>query len=207
MELEAVLDRLHARVVASAWLQVFTALTRALLALAFVPSGLVKVAGHRFTTLSPETPVGYFFDGFFSAQGYYRFVGVAQVLALCLLPFRSTAALGAVLYFPIILNIFVITASVGFGFTAVIAGLLLLGCAYLLAWDYDRWKALLPGFGAGAPGVRPRGPETLVTLGLVAGAGVGFLGLMGVHRAWLTRTRMLGPLVVMLAGALIAARG
>lgn len=61
-------DRLHARVVRSRLLVVFTAVTRVLLALAFMPSGLVKLLGQRFTTLPVTTPVGHFFDGFFAAR-------------------------------------------------------------------------------------------------------------------------------------------
>lgn len=133
-------------------LRVFTGIVRMLLALAFLPSGLTKVMGHPFTTLPPTTPIGYFFDGFFQSGAYYRFVGVAQLLAATLLVFPRTAALGAVVYFPIILNIFVVTVSLHFRGTWVITGLMLLGDTYLLAWDYDRWKALLPGARGSAKG-------------------------------------------------------
>jgi uncharacterized membrane protein YphA (DoxX/SURF4 family) len=115
------LDRLHAWAVRKPLLVLFTAVTRVLLALAFLPSGLVKVRGQRFTLLPVTDPVGYFFDGFFSAPGYYRFVGVAQLTAAALLMLPWTTTLGAVVYMPIILNIFVITVSVGFGGTVAIA--------------------------------------------------------------------------------------
>jgi archaellum biogenesis protein FlaJ (TadC family) len=39
----------------------FTVFARALLALGFTPSGLTKALGNRFTILSAETPIGYFF--------------------------------------------------------------------------------------------------------------------------------------------------
>ena len=43
-------------------------------------------------------------------------------------------------------TIFVITLSVrGFAGTRIITGLMLLADLYLLAWDFDRWKALVPG--------------------------------------------------------------
>lgn len=42
------------------------------------------------------------------------------------------------------MNIFVITLAVDFRGTQVVSGLMLLGNVYLLAWDYDRWKGLLP---------------------------------------------------------------
>ncbi|HET6668759.1 MAG TPA: hypothetical protein VFH15_00875 [Pyrinomonadaceae bacterium] len=43
-------------------------------------------------------------------------------------------------YFPLILNIFVITVSMHFTGTPVITGLMLLANIYLLCWDYDRLK-------------------------------------------------------------------
>src|SRR5688572_31697034 len=194
------LDRLHARVTRSRLLVVFTALLRVLLALAFLPSGLVKLRGDRFTTLPVTDPVGYFFDGFFSASGYYQFVGFMQVTTAILLLTPWTAALGAVMYLPIILNIFVITVSVGFGGTAVITALMLLANLYLLCWEYDRWKDLLPG----AAGDRHLG--LLTTLGFGVSAFAGFTGVTRLHLARLRQTDMAGPalLVVIAAAAAIA---
>ena len=156
MSLEATLDRLHSRAVSNTWLQFFTAVVRVLLALAFIPSGLTKVLGNPFTTLPETTSVGFFFAGFFQAQGYYRFVGISQLTASALLLFRSTTTLGAALYLPIIVNIFVITISVGFQGTPVVTGLMLLANIYLICWDYDRWKGVLPGFSRNAEIVKSR---------------------------------------------------
>ena len=138
------LDRLHARLVRSRWLQRFTAFTRVLLAVGFLPPGLKKVVGEPFTTMSTDTPIGSFFEAFFQAGEFYVFVGLAQVVAALLLLWPRTATLGAVLYFPIILNICVITLAVGFQGTWVITVLMTLACAWLLAWDYDRLRAILP---------------------------------------------------------------
>ena len=191
----AAVDRLHARAIVSPALVIFTALTRVMLALAFLPSGLVKVRGERFTTLPVTDPVGYFFDGFFSAPGYYRFVGAMQLTAALLLLIPQTAPLGAVMYLPIILNIFVITVAVGFGGTAVITGLMLLGNVYLLCWEYDRWKGLLPA----AAGHRHLG--LLTTLGFGASAFVEFTGVTRLHLARLRQTDMVAPaLLAVLAG-------
>ena len=138
------LDRLHARLVRSRGLQRFTAFTRVLLAVGFVPPGMTKVLGHRFTQLPTSHPVGSFFEAFFQAHAFYVFVGAAQVLAALLLLWPRTATLGAVLYFPIILNIAVITLAVGFEGTWVITVLMTLACLWLLVWDYDRLRVLLP---------------------------------------------------------------
>src|SRR5689334_3372751 len=112
MSLEGSLDSWHRRAIQNVWLQLFTAIVRVLLAIAFIPAGLTKMTGHRFTLLSTSTPVGYYFDALYQTQGYYRFIGTAQLVAGVLLLFRGTATLGAVLYFPIIINIVVITASI-----------------------------------------------------------------------------------------------
>src|SRR4030095_17042846 len=84
------IDRLHARAVRSRALVLCTAVTRVLLALAFLPSGLVKLMGERFTALPVTTPVGHFFDGFFAAPEFYRFVGAAQLSAAPLRVFSVT---------------------------------------------------------------------------------------------------------------------
>jgi hypothetical protein len=192
------LDRLHARVVRVQALVVFTAVTRVLLALAFLPSGLVKLLGQRFTTLPVTTPVGHFFDGFFAAPEFYRFVGAAQLTAAVLLLFPQTAALGAALYLPIVVNIFVITLAVDFRGTQVVTALMLLANVYLLCWDYDRWKALLP-HAAG-----PRHLGAAATLGLFLAAGLGFLGVTRLHLARL-RHAPLAPWALLLSLAALLA--
>lgn len=136
------LDPLHARLRAAPFLHRFTAVTRLLLALSFIPSGLTKVLGQPFTALPTTNPVGYFFDAFFQAHEFYVFIGVAQLTAAVLLLIPRTALLGALLYFPIALNITVITTAMGFKGTWLIASLMTLGGLYLLFWDYERLKPL-----------------------------------------------------------------
>ena len=63
------IGRLHLWAVEQPILRVFTLTVRVLLAIAFVPSGLVKIMGEPFTTLPVSDPVGYFFAGFFSPRG------------------------------------------------------------------------------------------------------------------------------------------
>ena len=139
------LDRLHAGVRQSVWLRRFTVLTRVLLALGFLPSGLTKLSGNRFTILGIDNPVGFFFEAFYRSGFYWNFIGASQLAAAALLVVPRTATLGALVYFPIILNIFVITVSIGFQGTPFITGLMLLANLYLLCWDYDRLKCLFAG--------------------------------------------------------------
>ncbi len=137
------LDRLHARARRSRWLGRLAILTRILLALGFLPSGLTKVLGNQFTSLGLDDPVGFFFEALYRTGFYWQFLGMAQLAAAILLLIPRTTTLGAVLYFPIILNIFLITVSMHFRGTPVIAGLMLLGSTFLLAWDWDRLKGIV----------------------------------------------------------------
>jgi hypothetical protein len=175
------IDSLHAWAINRPALHVFALVTRALLAAAFVPSGLVKILDRPFTTLPVTDPVGYFFAGFFSAHGFYQFVGVAQWTAAACLLVPRTATLGAFLYLPIVLNIFVITVAIGpaFAFTRLITGLMLLGNIYLLLWDWDRWRAILPS--SAARNARHGG--VLLVIGLLIAAGMGLQGLVGLNMA------------------------
>lgn len=144
------LDRLHARMRRSRWLLLFTWFNRVALAVGFLPPGAKKLLGHRFTGLPLEDPVGFYFEAFYRTGPYYRWVGAMQILAALLLLVPRTALLGAMIYLPIILNIFLITLSMRFAGTPFVTGAMLLACLYLLAWDYPRWKGILP-FGERPP--------------------------------------------------------
>ncbi len=144
MNLEQSLDSLHAKVKQTKLLQYFTGFNRIILAVAFIPSGMTKLLGNRFTQISVDTPIGLFFEGFYQTGFWYRFVGFAQVLAAILLLIPRTSTLGAVVFFPIVLNIAIITWSLNFQGTWVITSLMFLSNLYLLCWDYDKIKPILP---------------------------------------------------------------
>ena len=137
------LDRAHARARGERVLRIFTVVTRILLALGFTPSGITKVLGNRFTILGIDNPVGFFFEAMYRTGYYWRFLGLCQLIAALLLLIPRTATIGALVYFPLILNIFVITVALDFRGTPVITGLMLLANIYLLCWDYDKLKRLL----------------------------------------------------------------
>lgn len=143
MSIETALDALHARARRNPFLHRFTEFNRILLGISFIAPGLTKALGNRFTVLGTDTPVGFFFEAMYQTGWYWRFIGLAQIVASLLVLFPRTAALGAMMFFPIILNIFVITVSLHFTGTPVITGLMLLACTYLLCWDYPKFKPLL----------------------------------------------------------------
>lgn len=129
--------------------------TRLLLAVGFIPTGVVKLLGRRFTLMSPESDIGGFFETLYRSGLYWHFLGLPQVAAGLLVLWNATATAGALLFFGIILNVFVITLSYDFHFTPVVTGLMLLATLYLLLWDYDRLRGV---FGLGVEAVDEHGP-------------------------------------------------
>lgn len=199
--METYLDQIHAR--ARRWppFQRLAIISRILLALAFIPTGLVKLLGERFTVLTVDNPIGLFFEAMYQSGAYWNFIGTAQVVAGVLLLIPRTSTLGAVLFFPIILNIFVITVSLGFQGTPIITGGMLLAAIFLLCWDYDRLKAVLWPPESRAPyGRAPIG--RLERVGYAIGTLAG-LGVFGWTRGFVPRT-LVGPLLLLgLVAALI----
>ena len=103
-----------------------------------------QIYGERFTTdVDLSEPIGFFFEAMYRTGAYWQFLGWAQVIAGVLLLLRATSLLGALLFFPIILNIFVITLSMDFHGTHVVTGGMLLANLYLLCWDWHRLKPIL----------------------------------------------------------------
>lgn len=138
------LDRVHLRVRSNRWFYLFAIFCRVVLAAGFIPSGLVKIMGERFTDLSVNHPMGNYLQAVYDTGYYYTFIGVAQVLAAVLLLIPRTALLGAALYFPIILNIFMVTISTRFDGSMPTAPLMVMANLYLFGWYYHRVKYLLP---------------------------------------------------------------
>lgn len=142
-----------------AWLQIAIVYTRYLLGGAFVFASLIKIKGHRFTSLSgaaaPIHSPEHFFETLYQSGLYWQFLGGAQCLAGFLLLTQRFATLGALLFLPIMANIFAITLSYNFGGTPVITGLMLLANGLLLAWDWPTLRVLV-----GRPALPPApGPQ------------------------------------------------
>lgn len=68
----------------------------------------------RVTILGLDSPVGFFFEARYRTGIYWRFIGFCQQLAAALLLIPRTAFCGAVLFFPIVVNIAIITSAVHF---------------------------------------------------------------------------------------------
>lgn len=143
MSFSSNLDVLHRKTKENRWFWYFTWFSRIMLALGFLIAGFVKVMGERFASgLSVNHPMGHYLEALYHTGYYYPFIGMLQVLAAVLLVIPRTATLGALLYFPIIVNICVLSFAVRFDGSLLSSPLMVLANAYLLCWDYDKLKPL-----------------------------------------------------------------
>jgi hypothetical protein len=143
MRLENILDEIHASMTHRWYLQLFTVFTRIILAVGFIPPSYKKIIHQPFTSLPDANPVGHYFNALYQTGFYYEFLGWGQMIAAILLLFPRTAHWGALMFLPIIVNIAVLTASVGFKGTWVLTLLMSAAALWLVAWDYDRLKPIL----------------------------------------------------------------
>ncbi len=143
MKLENILDDLHVALTLRWWTQIFTAFTRVLLAVAFIPPSYKKILHQPFTSLPDSHPVGHYFNALLATGFYYEFLGWGQMIAAILLLIPRFSHLGALLFLPIIANIAVLTTSVGFAGTWILTIFMTLAATWLVAWEYDRLKPII----------------------------------------------------------------
>ena len=145
MSISWAFDRLHSLAKRNSWLWLFSIFCRLALAAGFIPSGIVKIMDERFASgLSVNHPMGHYLEALHLTGYYYTFIGVVQVAAAIMLLIPRTATLGAFLYFPIILNITVLTFATRFDGSLFTAPLMTLANLYVLGWNYEKWKYILP---------------------------------------------------------------
>ncbi|MCC6243278.1 MAG: hypothetical protein IT353_10580 [Gemmatimonadaceae bacterium] len=204
--MQRILDRVHARARAIGPLYRLAIVSRALLALAFIPTGMVKLLGQRFTSLGIDTPVGAFFEAMYQSGFYWNFIGAGQIIAALLLLIPATSTLGAVAFFPIMLNITVVTWSVGFSGTVYVTSLMLLANVFLLCWDYDRWRAIVFAPETRVVPVRMAPLPRVERVGYVVGVTATLVMLL-VSRGLVSSSAMLPMLIVGVVGALLVVGG
>ncbi|MEL6822498.1 MAG: hypothetical protein AAFP70_12100 [Calditrichota bacterium] len=126
--------------------QLFVIYTRYLIGGAFVFASIIKIKGERFTTVSgADSPIDsawHFFETMYASGLYWQFIGLGQLIAAFFLMTQRYARLGALLFLPIIGNIFVITLSYDFRGTPIITGLMLLANVMLVIWEWDELKVI-----------------------------------------------------------------
>ena len=121
-------------------LTIFVWLTRYLLAFAFIPSGMKKLLGERFTSIGIENPIGFFFEALYQSGMYWNFLGWSQLITALLMMTQRFSTLGNLIYFFIISNICCITIAMQFTGTWVITSLMLFASVCLLLWDANKFQ-------------------------------------------------------------------
>jgi uncharacterized membrane protein YphA (DoxX/SURF4 family) len=138
------LEELYYEAKSDPWFKRFAIFCRIALAASFIPAGLVKIMGERFAAgLPSNNPLGHYFDALHQTGYYYTFIGVVQLITAILLLIPRTSLLGALIYFPITVNICVLTYATRFDGTRLNT-MMVLANLFLLIWDYDRLKHILP---------------------------------------------------------------
>jgi hypothetical protein len=133
MRISSTLDQLHYNVKQNRWLRYFAVFNRLALAAGFLPAGVVN------------HPMGHYLVALHRTGYYYTFIGIAPVTAAILLLIPRTALPGALIYFPIILNICILSFAVRFEGSLLTSPLMVLANLYLLCWNYDKLKCIFPG--------------------------------------------------------------
>jgi uncharacterized membrane protein YphA (DoxX/SURF4 family) len=145
MSISSTFDRLHSQAKQNRWLWLFSIFNRLALAAGFIPAGIVKIMDERFASgLSANHPMGHYLEALHLTGYYYTFIGVVQMAAAIMLLIPRTATLGAFLYFPIILNICILTFATRFDGSLFTAPLMTLANLYVLGWNYEKWKYIIP---------------------------------------------------------------
>src|ERR1700704_1012588 len=138
------IEELYYEAKADKWFKRFAVFCRIALAASFIPAGYVKIIGERFAAgLSSNNPLGHYFDALYLTGYYYTFIGIAQIIIAILLLIPRTSLLGALMYFPIIVNICVLASATRFDGTRGVT-MKVLACLFLLIWVYDSLKQILP---------------------------------------------------------------
>lgn len=124
--------------------QILTISVRYLLGLAFVWASIFKIKGVRFTPQSAEnTPIdslSHLLEAMFRSGFFWHFIGWGQFIAGFLLMSQTFSTLGALVFFPIMLNIFILTTSFESPGILTVTSLMLLANIYLLLWDWNKLK-------------------------------------------------------------------
>lgn len=133
------------------FLQIFVVYLRYLIGGAFVIAafGMGKFSSQQLLISNPGAPIEsleplqQFFRVMATSGLYWQFIGLSQVIGGSLLMTQRFSKLGAMIFFGLILNIFIITVSYNFRGTPVITGLMLLATVFLLLWDLNSFQFIL----------------------------------------------------------------
>jgi hypothetical protein len=115
--------------------------------MAFIWASIFKIKGVRFEAQSGEnTPINslsHLLEAMYRSGFYWYFIGWGQFIAGFLIMSQIFSTLGAVVYFPIMLSIFVLTTAFQSPEILTVTSLMLLANIYLLLWDWNRLKFII----------------------------------------------------------------
>lgn len=109
----------------------------------FIPSGLLKIQGKRFSAICPEMYADIFFQQLQSTGIYWNFLGFCQLLTALLLYSQRYTVLAVLMFFCICANIFVFTVSMGLNDKTLIMVFMLTIAILLIFWDWNKIRLLL----------------------------------------------------------------
>ncbi len=109
----------------------------------FIPSGLLKIQGKRFSYFCPEMYSGTFFNELHQTGFYWIFLGFCQLLTAFLLFSQRYTVLAALMFFSICTNIFIFTLSVGLIDKTFIMVFMMSIASLLILWDWKNIKLLV----------------------------------------------------------------
>ena len=166
------MEHLLTKIKSYLFFNLFTVGLRFLIGGAFLFASIPKVMGERFTQIPTDDPVGAFFECIYSLTIYWSFLGWSQIVAGLLLITQRFALLGAMIFFGIILNIFFITLSLNMRGTPTVTFLMLSATAWLLLWDFDKWKYIFLPSTSSVNTVKITDPNFSVHTKLFGGLGI-----------------------------------
>jgi uncharacterized membrane protein YphA (DoxX/SURF4 family) len=124
--------------------QVLTVAIRYLLGSAFVWASILKIKGVRFTPKTgehdPINSLTHLLESMYRAGLLWHFIGWGQLISGFFLMSQTFSTLGAVVFFPQILIIFILTTSFQSPAILAVTSLMILANLYLLVWDWNKLK-------------------------------------------------------------------
>ena len=128
-------------------IQIFTISIRYVLGASFVYASIFKIQGRRFMPEPGKNEsiksLSHFFEAMYQADIYWHFIGWGQLIAGFLLMSQIFSTIGAIAFFTIILNIFVITISFESTNILLMTFSMLMANVYLLMWDWNKLKFIV----------------------------------------------------------------
>lgn len=108
----------------------------------FILSGIRKMQGVKFTALSIDNPVGFYFEAMHETGFYWNFIGYFQIAIGILIFFNRFVVVSSLFMMPVTINIFLVSISLNMKGTPIITSMMLLGNLFLLLWHFKNYRTI-----------------------------------------------------------------